>query len=93
MTYCIIEKLICKDISAEQLRVTEADTRLDAVRVWCDTHMAESEADRAVERYRYEGVMPGFKTVSGAELRIVTICLLKDSVEQHKVLKDFITRL
>ena len=88
MTYLIVEKLIYRDISAEQLRVTEADTRLDAVRVWCDTHMAESEAGRAVERYRYEGVMPRFKTVSGAELRITAIYLLSE--EQHKVLKDFV---
>ncbi len=88
MTYLIVEKLICKDISAEQLRITESGTRLDAVRVWCDTHMSESEADQAVERYRYEGVMPRFKTVSGAELRITAIYLLSE--EQHKVLKDFV---
>lgn len=88
MTYLIVEKLICKDISAEQLRITEYGTRLDAVRVWCDTHMMACDAERAVECYRYEGVMPGFKTVSGAELRITAIYLLSE--EQYKVLKDFV---
>lgn len=91
MTYCIIEKLTCKDISAEQLRITEAGTMLDAVRTWCDTHMAESEADQAVERYRYDGVMPGFKTVSGAELRITAIYPVSE--KQYEVLNEFITRL
>lgn len=88
MTYLIVEKLICRDISVEQLRITEAGTMLDAVIAWCDTHMTAHEVDQAAERYRYEGVMPGFKNVSGAELRITAIHLLSE--EQYKVLKDFV---